>query len=456
VLDFRETAPAGIDAAAFEKRPFDREAWGKWAGVPGEVAGLYELYRRQGKLPWARLVEPAMRAARDGFEVEKHLASMGAWVRSRLSADDALARFLSPQKGFRLEAGARLQNAALGRSLDWIAKLGPRGFYTGPIAVDIVNTARRAGGALSLDDLARYRVVARSPLHTTWEGYDVYTMPPPSAGGLMLMETLGLFTKEELSKLDPDSGLYQHRVNEAFRGAVADRMRYLGDPSYQAIDLGALLAPERLSERKRHLADDAVRPLPEFEQLEHGTHHLVTADAAGNLVSLTTTVNRAFGTKLMTESGFVLNDELDDFSSQADVQAYGLSKSPNRPRSGARPVSSMTPTLVLRDGSPVLAIGGSGGTRIATAVTQSVLSHLVFGMPAEAIVKHPRFSTPMSGGTIEIDAGLPQVLANDLKRRGHQVAERSSDGSTVQLITIDGSGKRAAADPRRFGLALWD
>jgi gamma-glutamyltranspeptidase len=243
-------------------------------------------------------------------------------------------------------------------------------------------------------------------------------------------------------------------VAEAMRGAVADRMRYLGDPDHEKVDLARLTSAKRLAVRKKSIALDRTHALPRFGLEEHGTHHLVTADASGNVVSLTTTVNRVFGAKLMApKSGVVLNDELDDFTAKADVASFGLQESPNRARAGARPVSSMTPTLVVKDGRVVLALGGSGGTTIATNVTQLVLSRLVFDKEPQAAVTAPRFQIPTSGAFLLLEPGSDRKLVEDLEWRGEIVGTARFLSSAVQMVTFDGARVLAASDPRKHGSA---
>jgi gamma-glutamyltranspeptidase/glutathione hydrolase len=238
------------------------------------------------------------------------------------------------------------------------------------------------------------------------------------------------------------------------RGAIADRMRYLSDPDQMRVPLRQLLATERLAKRRSSIALDRTHAIARFGLEGGGTHALVTADGGGNWVSLTTTVNTAFGAELTgSASGVVLNDELDDFTRQADVRPLGMTESPNRPRPHARPVSSMTPTIVVRSGRAVLALGGSGGPAIATNVTQLVLSHLVFGHRPSAAVKAARFSIPTRRAFIGLERGASPALVADLRRRGEIVSITPRTKSAVQMIALDRGLKVAAADPRKYGSA---
>ena len=452
-LDFRESAPAAVDAAALEKRPLPPAERGKLTGVPGEVAGLFELHRRHGKRAWKDVVEPAVRVAKNGYPVNPHLASTLASAEKDLRVDSGLGALFFPA-GKPAVVGGLIKNEKLGATLAKIAAEGAPGFYQGATAADLIAAARAHGGALTQADLDAYKPAERSAVRLSWEGHDVYTMPPPSAGGLMLAQTLRLFSKAELAKHRWNTGAYQHVLAEGMRGALADRLRYLGDPGHEKIDIEKLIAKERMAARKKTIALDRTHAVPRFGLEEHGTHHLVTADAAGNVVSLTTTVNRAFGTKLTAPaSGVVLNDELDDFAKRADVEPLGMTQSPNRPRPGARPVSSMTPTLVVKDGEVVLALGGSGGTAIATNVTQLLLGRLVFGKAPAELVKAQRFYVPTQGASILLEKGAAQSLIDDLKWRGEVVGNMTFTSSGVQMIAIAKGRKLPASDPRKHGSA---
>jgi len=458
VLDFRERAPASIDSAAFEGRPFKPEERGRYTGVPGELAGLYQLQHSFGKRKWRDVVLPAARVAKTGFVVSPHLGSVLASAWAKVAATDAnIASVFFPGDA-PVAAGAQCKNPKLGRSLTQIAEHGVTPFYEGDLGKDLIAAANGKGGALSEADLRAYRPIQRTPIHVSWEGYDVYTMPGPSAGGLMVAETLGTFSKAELQRLSLGSGAYQHTVAEAMRGALSDRIRFLGDPDFENVDVDGLLDPKRIAARKRLISSERTHALPRFEENEHGTHHLLVIDGEGNVASITTTVNTAFGAKLSGEqSGIVLNDELDDFTKQKDVLPFGMNESPNRPRGGARPISSMTPTLVVKDGKVVFALGGSGGQLIATNVTQILLARLAFGLSAEQLVNMARFQVPTAGPSLRLEAniGTSKELKADLAWRGEVVAEMPENPSAVQVIAVDDTGVSAAADPRKHGSALY-
>jgi gamma-glutamyltranspeptidase/glutathione hydrolase len=455
VLDFRETAPAAIDAAAFEARPFKPEERARASGVPGELAGLFELQRSFGKRKWQDVAMPAARIAQAGFAINPHMGDALASPYVKLAASDPGIGAVFFPGGQGLATGKQTRNGKLGRTLARIATQGKAPFYEGEIGQDLIRAAHAKGGALEANDLRDYHPQRRAPIHVTWEGYDIYTMPTPSAGGVLLAETLGTFSKAELQRLTLNSGVYQHTLAEAMRGALSDRMRFIGDPDFEKTDIAVFLDPKRIAARKLQISSERTHALPRFEQNEKGTHHLLVADAEGNVVSLTTTVNGPFGAKVSgAQTGIVLNDQLDDFTRQKDVAPFGLTQSPNRPRPGARPVSSMTPTIVVKDGKVVFAIGGSGGQLIATNVTQLLLARLAFGLGPNELVTLPRFGVPTAGPSLLLEAGAAPSLIDDLTWRGEVVQVMKENPSGVQVIALDDTGVTAAADPRKHGSAL--
>jgi gamma-glutamyltranspeptidase/glutathione hydrolase len=452
VLDFRETAPSGLKAADLSKRPPDDDKRGFLVGVPGEIAGLYEMHRRWGKLAFADDVRGAADAAEKGYPLAAHLARTLKWNEAWVKK--------TPRFGFYLAndalrpAGDTLMNPALAGTLRRIAAEGKASFYEGAIAKDILETARAGGSRMTADDLKGYKVVEREPLKTSWEGYDVYTMPLPSAGGLMMLETLAMHSKADLNALGWGSASYYHLLAETFKGAVADRVRAVGDPAFVKTDLASLADPARMKARRARIKMDSALPGEKFPIKEAGTSHVIVTDAEGNMVSVTSTVNNMFGAKLVTAGGFVLNDELNDFTTETIEKQYGVKDPPNKPRPGARPASSMTPTIVLKGDKPVLALGGSGGTRIATGSSQVLLAILAFGRSPSQAVSDPRIETPPGGGLLA-DTTIPADVLEDLKKRGHVVDTSKPNFSAVQAMSIgEKDGVRfieAAGDPRKGG-----
>lgn len=455
VLDFRETAPSGVRLKDYVKRPPPAGKEAVMTGVPGEIAGLAELHARWGRLSFADDVRGAADTAANGFPVSAHLARVLKMGEAWILKSSGLSIF--HPAGALLAAGDTAKNPALASTLQRIGAEGKAAFYEGAIAADLLATAKDAGSTMTAADLKRYAVVERAPLQTTWEGHEVYTMPPPSAGGLMLLETLHMHSKADLAALKYGSGAYLHTLAETFRGAVADRVRLLGDPAFVKVNVDALTSRDRMKQRRATISLDATTPAEKFSVKEAGTSHLVAIDAEGNIVSVTSTVNNMFGAKVVAKGGFVLNDELDDFTSEPIEKRFGIRRGPNAPRAGARPVSSMTPTIVLKDGTPVLALGGSGGTRIATGTTQVLLARLVFDRPIVDAVGDLRLETPPSGGLI-VDTSASADLVLDLTKRGEAVNNTVPNFSAVQAISIESTGGarviHAAADPRKGGAGL--
>jgi len=456
IIDFRETAPAGIDPSALDQRPVPPEKRGQTVGVPGELAGLFELHQRYGKLKWAEVVGRAAKLAARGFATEPHTSTQLPDQQQSALARSAHFRSVYLPGGSAAKLGATLRSPRLSKTLSRIAAEGKRGLYEGPVANDIVQAVKGAGGALALTDLANYKVVEREPLRVKWAGKEVLTMPPPSAGGLLLAQTLLLFEPAELVAMNDAPAKRLHLLAEAMRGAAADRARFFGDPAFVPVNAAQLIAPERLAKRKKQISAERTHTQPRFGLEDAGTHHLAVADDSGNWVSLTTTVNEAFGAKLVAEqSGIILNNELTDFAAPHSVRVFGMAESPNRVRPGARPVSSMSPTLVLENGVPSMALGGSGALTIAPNVTQVLLNRLAYGLATDAAVAAPRFTipAPRTGQTLWLESALAKAHGEDLSARGELWLSKDSRNA-VQLVARENGVFSAAADPRKQGSAL--
>jgi gamma-glutamyltranspeptidase/glutathione hydrolase len=325
-----------------------------------------------------------------------------------------------------------------------------------------VEAVKSAGGNMTPQDLAGYQVKEREPLTRTIDGRTIHTMPAPSAGGLMLLETLVMFGASSSSPLNAmgfGSSAYLHTVAEAMRGAVADRARMASDPDLETsvmLKYEAALDAKRLADRKSKIDPNKTHPPIDFITREKGTTHLIVADGEGNVVSLTTTINTAFGAGIVVEgAGILLNDQLSDFTSPEEAKRYNLATSPNRPRARGRPVSSMTPTIVLENGEPILAVGGSGGPRIATGVTQATLARLVFDLDPVACVSHPRVH--VQGANLLADKEIPVDVRRALEAKGETVKDESFQESAMLMLAWKrgpaGTHVLGAADPRKAGFA---
>jgi gamma-glutamyltranspeptidase/glutathione hydrolase len=464
-LDFREVGPEKLDPDKVVARGEHAER-GHFIGVPGEPAGLEWLHAHYGKRTLAADALPAADVAARGFALGRHMADGLPKFHERVVVSPELARVFYPA-GAPLPYRALVRRPELARTLLRFGTEGARPFYTGDIAAKIVASARAAGSPLEASDLARYRVREREPLTRTFGTRTVATMPAPSAGGLMLLEALVMYgadSRSPLASMGFGSSEYLHTIASVMRGAVADRARISGDPDVDPQVTAAYqqaLAPEQMAARRARIEPTRTINGVEFKTPESGTSHLVVADAEGNVVSLTTTVNGPFGARVVAgDTGVLLNDELTDFSAASEVAPFGVTgPGLNRPRANARPVSSMTPTIVLENGVPILALGGSGGTRIATNVLQATLARLVFQLDPSACISAPRIAVNGTNPEIFLEPEIAADVRAGLIARGEQVKDERFLQTGVQMIAWDrkpGAPFRvlAATDPRKQGLSV--
>lgn len=451
VLDFRETAPAEAKAEELE----DKTPAGALVGVPGEVAGLFELHARLGSKPFAELVAPAADLAEKGFPISPHMARSLDRMHKVVTASPKLAAMFFVGSA-PLTAGTMATNADLGRTLRAIAARGRDAFYTGEIAGKMADAATKEGGHLTTADLAAYKVFEREPVRVKRGDKEIVTMPPPSGGGLMLAQLATMFPTADPA-LTADTADAIHVMSEAMRGAFADRVRTMGDPGFVKVDLPTLLSPARLAARRSSIDPAATRSLSKFVADEHGTSHLVVVDAEGSIVTLTTTVNGPFGSRIIAgDTGILLNDELGDFVRKKHSSTIGIADPPGGLKPGARPPTSMTPTIIFEGDQPVLSLGGSGGFRIATGVTQVAL-RVLSGMSASDAIRMPRIHVTPDGSLVLEPEKVSKEVRDDLAKRGERVKEDDAPAA-VQAISLLRSGGKVTlhpvADPRKFGLAL--
>lgn len=459
-LDFRETAPAALRAEMIHRAPDPARAstiGGLAVAVPGEPAGLLELSRRFGRLPLIRTVAPAVTLARRGFVVSGFLADRIATERAELARDPHLARLFLPG-GSPLRAGMRLRRPRLARTLERYGREGER-FVRGSFARAVAAAVQRAGGVMTAEDIGNYRPIERAPLVRSFRGLQVVTAPPPSAGGIVLLETLAWVEATDSALLSHGSSAYDHLLAEAFRSAFDDRARYIGDPGTGPSNAEALLDPVRLARRRAAFDPARVRPVLVIDPpRDHGTTHLCVVDADGMVVSLTTTVNLTFGARIaVPDMDVILNDEIDDFSLGTPGGSFGLAAAPpNALVPGRRPVSSMTPTIVLREGRPFACVGAAGGPRIATATTQVLLNLVLHRMDTEAAVSAPRVHHQGVPEQLLVEREVPEDVRAALRARGHDVVESDGPLGVAQAIVVyEHQGQRqlfAACDPRKGGL----
>ena len=473
-LDGRETAPRDATPKLFmddNGEPlqfYDAVVGGRSVGTPGTPMLMETAHERWGKLEWQGLFDDAISLAEDGFAVSPRLAGQIADDSDRLGRFQTTADYFLPG-GEPLGAGDMLTNPAYAETLTALAANGADAFYSGTIAEDIVDTVQQAEGnpgLLALEDLAAYRVIERDPVCVAYHGYDVCGMGPPSSGALTVGQILGLTADKDLATLGPDNPESWRLIGDASRLAFADRGRYMADTDFVPMPLKGLVAPNYLRMRAKLLDGDrameTVEPgLPAWDHamIRYGdgtaielpsTTQIVIVDAYGNALSMTSTIENGFGSRLMTKSGFLLNNELTDFSfATHDDAGYPIA---NRVEPGKRPRSSMAPTIVMKDGKPALVIGSPGGSSIIGYVAQAVIAYLDWDMNVQQAVAMPHLLNRF--GTYDIEAGTDaEAMAAPLEAMGYKV-KIGPQTSGLQAIAIEDGMLYGGADPRREGIAL--
>lgn len=469
-LDGRETAPLEVTPTMFQTE--DGEPMGFWdavvggrsVGTPGTPMLMEEAHARWGRSEWGLLFEAGISLAEEGFTVSERLASSVAGGAERLQRFKATADYFFPN-GQALEAGDTLVNAAYANTLRLIAAHGSDAFYTGPIADDIVATVRTAAGnpgVLSKTDLAIYNVIERDPVCVSYRASDICGMGPPSSGALTVGQILGMLDRHDLAALGPDSAEAWRLIGDASRLAFADRSRYMADSDFVPMPTEGLTAASYLDERAALLSgDDALQEVsagaPEWdhamlyaddESLElPSTSHISIVDQYGNALSMTTTIENGFGSRLMVR-GFLLNNELTDFSFRTHNEGVPIA---NRIEPGKRPRSSMSPTIVLQDGAPSLVIGSPGGSRIIGYVAQAIIAHIDWGMDVQQAVSMPHLVNRF--GTYDLEEGTSAAeLETALTDMGFEVNLRGLNSGLHAIQVSDTLS--GGADPRREGIAM--
>lgn len=488
--DGRETAPAAADERLFllpdgKPMPFPQAVvGGRSVGVPGVVRMLEQAHRAQGKLPWAQLFEPAIRLAEQGFPVSPRLHTQLLAEQALKATPNAAAYFFGPD-GQPHPVGHRLRNPALAQVLKRLAAEGSVALYSGAIAEDMVRRVRQHPanpGLLSTADLMGYRPVVREPICTDWRAYRVCGFPPPSSGHLAVMQILGMLDAlgPEAPGLAPDgpsSALFLHRYTEAARLAFADRALYVADPGFTAAPGGRwtlLLDPAYLRSRAALIGEQSMKTAqpgvppgvqslsvaPQAQETELGTSHLSIVDGEGRALAMTTTIESAWGSRILSDGGtglsggFLLNNQLTDFSfAPADAQGRPVA---NRVGPGKRPRSSMSPTLVFdrRDGRLLMSLGSPGGAAIIHFTAKTLLGTLAFGLDAQRAIDLPNFGS-FNGPTVLEKGRFETTTVEALKARGHAVQEIDMT-SGLQAIQRQGGGWFGGADPRREGVVRGD
>jgi len=469
-LDGRETAPLAATPQLFQDAQgeplkfFDAVVGGRSVGTPGTPALLEAVHQRWGNQPWADLLVPAQTMAENGFPVSPRLAALVAEDAERLASSDATAAYFLPE-GKAVQAGDTLVNTDYAQTLAALAADGANAFYSGEIAQDTVATVQGATGnpgVLSLVDMSIYQVKERPAVCAPYRGHEVCGMGPPSSGALAVGQILGLLESYDLSAGPMDANVLR-LIGDASRLAFADRGRYVADSDYVPVPVKGLLDPAYLTKRARLLAGDDALPevspgTPSFDHALNwaddmaielpSTSHISIVDSMGNVVSMTTTIENGFGSRLMS-GGFLLNNELTDFSFRSHADGVPIA---NRVEPGKRPRSSMAPTVVMKDGKPVLAVGSPGGSRIIGYVAGAIIAHIDWGLDVQQVSALPHAINRF--GTYDLEEGTQAAEMTDaLSALGYETVTRALT-SGLHMIAIGDGGLSGGADPRREGIAL--
>jgi gamma-glutamyltranspeptidase/glutathione hydrolase len=460
-VDYREKAPAAADRDMFLDENGDviegASLYGHLSvGVPGTVAGMWEAHKRFGTLPWRELVQPAVNLAAEGFVVPE---SLGSGMKS-MQAEYAGKTNFDAYYG-KMRAGENYLQPELSATLGRIAEQGPDDFYRGKTAELIVAEMARGNGLITLQDLAAYSAVWREPLRATWRGYEILSAPLPSSGGIALIQLLKIkdYINHHFEGLQHNSPQYIHLVAEIEKRVFADRAEFLGDPDFVATRNEELLSEEYIQRRALEVNPDAISTdVAAGVGIEaHDTTHYSILDKWGNAVSNTYTLNISFGSGVVVEGGgFLLNDEMDDFSVKPGVpNTYGVVGSKaNAIEPGKRMLSSMTPTILLRDGDVAMVLGTPGGSTIFTSVFQAIVNIADFGMTPPAAVGATRFHHQLLPADLIVYSPgwpLPESTISALADKGYRAEPNSWEFGDLQVIYRDGDDIVPASDPRSRG-----
>ena len=456
VLDFREAAPAATSADFY----VDRGKGASWnggtaVGVPGVAAGLWAMHQKYGKLEWSTLFETALRLAEDGIEFSGTESRYAESQKDRLNPAGFRHFYKSPKQHYL--PGEILRQPALARALQLYRDQGPDGFYRGAVAKDIATTVQANGGVITEEDLANYRVRWLKPLETSFKGYKLYTMPPPSSGGVVIKSAFELFERVDIERQEllgiDELHLMAEVLNRAFRGRAL-----LGDPDFHDNPFDQILSQTYLDEMAQSInINKAVQlaPLVDKPMVESTeTTQFSILDAAGNAISLTVTLNGTFGSGVVSEKyGISLNNEMDDFTtSPGEANSYGLLQGfGNRVQPGKRPLSSMSPTLVEKDSRIVMTLGAAGGPRIISSVIQTIYRVLVSGLDIDRAVQFPRVHHQFLPNKLYMDEFKfsPEVVKG-LQQRGHEtVQQRPSSLGRIKAVRLNDKGYLEASFDNR-------
>jgi gamma-glutamyltranspeptidase/glutathione hydrolase len=468
--DFREKAPAKASPTMWLKDgQYSSEIHHNSylsVGVPGTVAGLHLAWKEQGKLPWKRLVDPAIALARDGFTVSEGLArSLKSAQRTMQKYPASVAAFT--KAGVPYEAGETLKQPDLARTLDRIATQGPAGFYEGETAALVEKEMLAHGGLITREDLKNYKAIRRLPIKGTYRGYEVISMPPPSSGGVGLIEMLNVLEGYDLKSMGFASAAGIHLMVESMKRAYADRAKFLGDPDFnKEMPIDRLTSKAYSAELRRTISPDhTVKSSPTTFEWPHEsdeTTHISIVDAGRNAVSMTYTLEQGYGVKIVVPgAGFLLNNQMGDFNAGPELtNAQGLiGTKPNLAEPGKRMLSSMAPTILAKDGKLFMVTGSPGGRTIINTVLETIVDAVDFGMNAQEAVDAARFHHQWLPDVINYERfGFSPDTIKELERRGHTLREGGGQGVAQVIIydakddMLDGGTDRRAADGAAVGV----
>ena len=467
--DFRETAPAAAAPDMFlEDGDYDAARHHDShvaVGVPGTVAGLHRAWMDHGHLPWGLLIEPAVALARDGFTLSYARAASLAGVLPQMARYPASIAVFS-NDGAPYAAGERFHQPDLTNTLELIAADGPAGFYRGRTAELIAREMSATGGLITEADLAAYEPKVRAPILGAYRGYEVVSMPPPSSGGVTLVQMLNVLEGYDLRAGGHGSAITVHRITEAMRRGFADRARHLGDPDFNPSMPVTQLTSKTYADRQRRTIDDERASRSDSETFEwpavgDETTHLSVVDIKRNAVSLTITLEQAYGSKIVVPgAGFLLNNEMGDFNAAPGLttEAGLIGTAPNLAQPGKRMLSSMTPTIIAKDGHLFMVTGSPGGRTIINTVLHTILNVIDFGMNVQEAVDAPRFHHQWLPDEILYERhGLSPDTVALLEARGHRLAPRERQGAAHAIVfdaeadVLEGAADRRRADSRAIG-----
>ena len=461
VIDYREVAPAkakpdmyALDANG--KVVDNATTTGYRAvAVPGQLRGMEMLQQKFGTMKWEELMQPAIKLAEAGLPVTKNLSGIITDEADRLKKAPAWSwmQKVYYKDGLPMQAGDTVKNTELTESLKKVAKGGPDVFYKGEIADAIDKEfATKGGDWITKEDLAGYKAIMREPVGGTYRGYELVTLPPASSGGLALVEMLNILEGFDLKKMGQGSADQLHTVIETQKLAFADRGKYMADSAFAKVPIAGLMDKKYAEERRKEIDPQKDKATVDFGNPSgHGsTTSFSVADKDGNMITITQTINFFFGSGVVPEgTGILLNDEMDDFVPDP--------KSVNAPEPGKRPLSSMTPTIVLKDGKPFMTVGSPGATRIITAIANIIMNVVDYGMDLQSAIVAPRFHNP-NRSTTDVEGRIPQDVLKNLEARGHKFTVKKEvdpyfGGAQGIMFKADGT-MHGAADNRRLGMAV--